>query len=92
MGFSYSHSSHRAIAYSNVRPKHKLYWGVWQVVRLKCGCTGTKTIIKCDYEIDYVNVDMSGRRNRQCNSVLIVKVKKTKEQCPGGLPPSERMV
>ena len=34
------------------------------------------------YPIDYVNVNMSGRRNRQrqCNSVLIVKAKNTKER------------
>jgi len=37
-------------------------------------------IVKRDYEIDYVNVDKNGRRNRQCNSVLIVQVKKAKER------------
>jgi hypothetical protein len=89
MGFSYSHSSHCAFAYSNVaqemqekrvRPELKLYWGASQAVRLKWECTGATTIIKHDYKIDYVNVDASGRRNRQCNSDLIVKVKKTKER------------
>jgi hypothetical protein len=88
MGDSYLHSSHCTVAYNDiaqemqakkVRPEHKLYWGASQVVRLKWDCTGATTIIKRDYEIDYVNVDASGRRNHQCNSVLIVKVKKTKE-------------
>jgi len=51
------------------------------VVRLKWECTGATTIIKRNYEIDYVNVNVSRRRNRQCNSVLITKeVKKTKER------------
>jgi hypothetical protein len=63
-----------------VRPEHKLYWGAPQVVRIKWECTGATTIIKRDYEIDYVNVDSKGRRNRQCNSVLIVQVKKAKER------------
>jgi hypothetical protein len=88
MGGSYSHSSHRAIVYNDVakemqekkvHPKDKCYWGASQVVRLKWECTGTTSIIKRNYAIDYVNVDASRRRNRQCNSVLIVKVKKTKE-------------
>ena len=37
-------------------------------------------IVKRDYEIDYVNVDKNGRRNRQCKSGLIVQVKKAKER------------
>ena len=41
---------------------------------------GTFMNVKRDYEIDYVNVDKNGRRNRQCNSVLIVQVKKVKER------------
>jgi hypothetical protein len=87
----YSASSHRAIAYDDVAqemqekkilPEHKLYWGAPQVVRLKWECTTTTTIIKRDYEIDYVNVDSKGRKNRQCqcNSVLIVQVKNAKER------------
>ena len=85
----YSASSHRAIAYDDVSqemqekkilPEHKLYWGAPQVVRLKWECTGTITIIKRDYEIDYVNVDSKGRKNRQCNLVVIVQVKKAKER------------
>jgi len=88
MGGSYSHSSHCAVTYGNVvqemqakkvRPKHKLYWGASQVVHLKWECTGATTIIKHNYEIDYVNINASRRRNLQCNSILIVKVKKTKE-------------
>jgi hypothetical protein len=63
-----------------VRPEHKLYWDAPQVVRIKWECTGATTIIKRDYEIDYVNVDSKGRRNRQCNSVLIVQVKRAKER------------
>ncbi len=85
----YSPSSHRAVAYDDVaqemqekkvRPEHKLFWGAPQVVRLKWECTGSTTIIKRDYKIDYVNVNSSGRRNRQCNSILIVQVKKAKER------------
>ncbi len=49
-------------------------------MRLKWECTGAFLIVKRDYEIDYVNVDKNGRRNRQCNSVLIVQVKKSKER------------
>ena len=85
----YSKSSHRAVAYDDVAqemhekkicPKRKLYWGAPQVVRLKWECTGTITIIKRDYEIDYVNVYSKGRKNRQCNLVVIVQVKKAKER------------
>jgi len=74
----YSASSHRAVAYDDVAqemhekkilPERKLYWGAPQVVRLKWECTGGTTIIKCDYKINYVNVDSKGRKNRQCNSV-----------------------
>jgi hypothetical protein len=43
-------------------------------------CTGATAIFKRDYEIDYVNVDSKGRRNRQCNLVLIVQVKRAKER------------
>ncbi len=49
-------------------------------MRLKWECTGAFVIVKRDYEIDYVNVDTKARRNRQCNSVLIVQVKKAKER------------
>ena len=51
-----------------------------QVVRIKWECTGATAIIKRDYKIDYVNVDSSRRRNRQCNSVIIVQVKRVKER------------
>ena len=85
----YSKASHRAVAYDDVVqemhekkicPKHKLYWGAPQVVRLKWECTGAITIIKRNYEIDYVNVNSKGRKNRQCNSVVIVQAKKAKER------------
>ncbi len=85
----YSASSHRAVAYNDVvqemqekkvRPKHKLFWGAPQVVRIKWECTGTTAIFKRDYEIDCINVDSKGRRNRQCNSVLIIQVKRAKER------------
>jgi len=84
----FSASSHRAVAYDDVaqemqekriHPNCKLYWGAPQVVHLKWKCMGATTIIKRDYEIDYVNVSSKGRKNRQCNSVLIVQVKKVKE-------------
>jgi hypothetical protein len=89
LGGKYSSSSHRAVAYDdiaqemqdkNLRPENQHFWGAPQVVRLKWECTGTFVIIKRDYEIDYVNVDSKGRRNRQCNSVLIIQVKKAKER------------
>jgi len=89
LGGKYSSSSHRAVAYDdiaqemqdeNVRPENQLFWGAPQVVRLKWECTGTFLIVKRDYEIDYVNVDKNGRRNRQCNLVLIVQVKQAKER------------
>ena len=58
----YSASSHRAVAYDDVaqeiqekkiRPEHKLFWGAPQVVRIKWECTGTRTIFKRDYPIEY---------------------------------------
>ena len=84
----YSASSHRAVVYDDlgqemqekkVRPEHKLFWGAPQVVLIKWECAGATSISKRDYEIDYVNVALRGRRNRQCNSVLIVQVKRSKE-------------
>jgi hypothetical protein len=85
----YSASSHHAVTYGDimqemqekkVRPKHKLFWGAPQVVHIKWECTVATAIFKRDYEINYVNVDSKGRRNRQCNSVLIVQVKRVKER------------
>jgi hypothetical protein len=89
LGGKYSSSSHRAVAYDdiaqemqgkNIRPENHLFWGAPQVVRLKWECTGAFKIVKRDYEINYVNVDSRDRKNRQCNSVLIVQVKKAKER------------
>ena len=48
-------------------------------MRIKWECTGATAIFKHDYEINYVNVNSKGRRNRQCNSVLIIQVKRAKE-------------
>jgi hypothetical protein len=85
----YRASSHRAVAYNDVaqemqekkiRPEHKLFWGAPQVVNIKWECTGSTAIIKRNYPIEYIIVDLKGRRNRQCNSVLIVQVKKAKER------------
>jgi len=85
----YSASSHCAVAYDDVaqeiqekkiRPEHKLFVGAPQVVRIKWECTSATTIFKCDYPIEYVVVDSKGsRKNRQCNSVLIIQVKRAKE-------------
>ena len=84
-----SASSHRAVTYNDVtqeiqekkiRPEHKLFWGAPQVVHIKWECTGATTIFKRDYPIKYVIVDSKGRKNRQCNSVLIVQVKRAKER------------
>jgi hypothetical protein len=60
--------------------KSQPYWGTAQVVCLKWECMDTSTITKRDYPIDFMNVNASGRRNRRCITVLIVKVKKTKER------------
>ena len=49
-------------------------------MRIKWECTGATANFKRDYKIDYVNVNSRGRRNRQCNSVLIVQVKRAKER------------
>ncbi len=87
MGRDYSETNSRVIAYDDVAqemiknkvlPVSKLYWGEPQVVRLKWECTGTHRIFKGDYAIDYVTRDSSGRKNRQRNTILIVRVKKAK--------------
>jgi len=81
--------THRAVAYDdivqemqdeNLRPKNQLFGGALQVMRLKWECTGAFLNVKRDYPIDYVNVDKNGRKNRQCNLVLIVQAKKAKER------------
>ena len=74
MGGTYSGTKHRVIAYNDVTQEIKE-----KVVRPKWQCTGTTTIIKP--HINYANVDASGRsRNCQCNTILVVKVKKAKER------------
>ena len=89
MGTDYSTTHTRVIAYDDVAQEmlekkviseSKLYWGEPQVVRLKWECTGTHQIFKGDYAIDYVVRDSSGRKNRQRNTILIVRVKKAKER------------
>ncbi len=65
---------------NKVHPKHKLFGGAPQVVCIKWECTGATTIFKRDYPIEYIIVDSKGRKNRQCNSVLIVQVKRAKER------------
>jgi len=85
---AYSLLSHHAVAYDDVvyemkvkkvLPKNKQFWGAPQMMRIKWECTGTFSIIKRDYEINFVVGDNNKQRNRQCNSVCIIKVKKTKE-------------
>ena len=89
MGTDYSTTHTRVIAYDDVAQEmlekkviseSKLYWGEPQVVRLKWECTGTHKIFKGNYAIDYVMRDSSGRKNRQRNTILIVRVKKAKER------------
>ena len=89
MGRDYSTTNSRVVAYDDVAqemiekkvlPESNLYWGEPQVVRLKWECTGTPQVFKGDYPIDYVARDSSGRRNRQRNTILIVRVKKAKER------------
>jgi hypothetical protein len=86
---NYSETSSRVVAYDDVAqkmqakkvlPENKLYWGDPQVVRLKWECTGTPNVFKGDYAIDYVVRDDSGRKNRQRNTILIVRVKKAQER------------
>lgn len=89
MGRDYSPANNRVVAYDDVaqemlakkvRPENKLYWGTPQVVRLKWECTGTPTIIKRDYPIDYVATDSNKRRNRQRNTILIIRMKKAQQR------------
>ena len=89
MGTDYSTTHTRVIAYDDVAQEmlekkviseSKLYWGEPQVVRLKWECTGTHKIFKGNYTIDYVVRDSSGRKNRQRNTILIVRVKKMQER------------
>jgi hypothetical protein len=89
MGTDYSTTHTRVIAYDDVAQEmlekkviseSKLYWGEPQVVRLKWECTGTHKIFKGGYAIDYVVMDSSGRKNRQRNTILIVRVEKAKER------------
>jgi hypothetical protein len=89
MGNAYSPSNHCIIAYDNIaqeifakkiRPNNKLIWGAPQVMCIKWKCTGTPTIFKHDYPIDYVAVDLNVRRNRQQNTIIIIKLKKVKER------------
>jgi hypothetical protein len=72
-----SASSHRAVAYDDVaqdmqekkvRPKHKLFWGAPQVVRIKWECTGATAIFKRDYPIDYSS---SSRKEGRTASVTL---------------------
>ncbi len=48
-------------------------------MHLKWECMGIPTIFKCNYPINYITVDANGRRNSQCNTIIIVKLKKVKE-------------
>jgi hypothetical protein len=60
------------------------FWGgAPQVVRLKWEFTGTPTIFKNDYRRDYVAVDSNGRRNRQHNTIIIVKLRMAMEHTAG---------
>ena len=86
---SYSPLSHCTVTYGNVTqemkvkkvlPENKQFGGAPQVMCIKLECTGTFLIIKRDYEIDYVIVDDKKQRNHQCNSICIIKVKKTKNR------------
>jgi hypothetical protein len=88
MGNAYSPSNHRAVAYNDIaqemfakiiRPKNKYIWGTVQVMRIKWECTGTPTILKRNYAIDYIMVNLNGRRNYQQNMIIIIKLKKAKE-------------
>ncbi len=89
MGNAYSPFNHCVVAYNHiaqemfakkVKPNNKCIWGTAQVMRIKWECTGTPTIIKRNYAIDYVAVNSNGRRNCQRNTIIIVKLKKAKER------------
>jgi hypothetical protein len=49
-------------------------------MRIKWECMGTPTIIKRNYAIDYVAVNLNRRKNRQRNTIIIIKLKKAKER------------
>ena len=63
---AYSTLSHRAVTYDDVAQEikvkkvlneNKQFWGTPQVMHIKWECTGSFSIIKRDYMIDYVVVD-----------------------------------
>ena len=75
MGNDYSPANNCVIAFHDVSqenqekkvcPKNTIYWDKPQVVHLKWECTGTPTIFKGDYPIDYIATDSNGRQNCQC--------------------------
>ncbi len=70
VGNAYSPFNHRVVAYNNIAqemfakkigPKNKRIWGELQEMHIKWECTGTPTIFKQDYAIDYVAVDLNRR-------------------------------
>ncbi len=64
----------------NVISKNGLYWGRPQVLRLKWKCTGTPT--SCDkhnYLTEYRVKDRYSEYPTQCDSIIIITVKKAKE-------------
>ncbi len=46
-----------------VLPKNMQIWGAPQVMRIKWECTGSFSIIKKDYVINYVVVDKNNRKS-----------------------------
>jgi hypothetical protein len=63
---------HRAVTFDNVAqemkvkkvlPKNMQIWGAPQVMRIKWECTGSFSIIKKDYVINYVVVDKNNRKS-----------------------------
>ena len=65
----------------NVRPLNGLFWGERQVVRLWWKCTGTPTAVnKHDYLTEYKVRDRRGDWHVQCDCIVLVMVRKAKEQ------------
>jgi len=90
MGKEYRESSARVVAWDdtalemqakNERPLNGLYWGKWQVVRLRWKCTGTPTCVdKHDYPTEYRVIDKRGEWHVQCDCIMLVMVRKAEER------------
>ena len=66
---------------TNVRPVNGLFWGEPQVVRLRWKCTCTPTVVNNhDYPTEYRVKDKQSEWHVQCDCIVLVTVKKSKER------------